>query len=185
MDKFGMRAVIATLSPIVLVIVHSFLGFTTVDPVGPLVGQGLAYSCFAAVIWPSVPLVVPPELVGFAYGVVFSIQNMGMAVFPLIIATIFNDSGEEYSPSVEVFFVIVASIGVATGLYLNFYDYFFMNSILNKPQQPLAVTPQKDSSRSQSGSDSHQATTFTGDEFVSRTQRIKSTEISHSSTFSI
>jgi len=55
-DRFGKRAVIATVAPLVLVIVHSLLGFSTVRPVGPLIGQGLAYSFFAAVLWPSVPL---------------------------------------------------------------------------------------------------------------------------------
>lgn len=33
-------------------------------PVAPLVGQGLAYSGFAAVLWPSVPLVVEKRLIG-------------------------------------------------------------------------------------------------------------------------
>lgn len=52
-DKFGYRAVIATVAPMVLVLVHSLLGFSRVDPVGPLVGQGLAYRCAG---WPSCPV---------------------------------------------------------------------------------------------------------------------------------
>jgi len=63
-DKFGLRAVIASIAPILLVIVHSLLGVTSVSPVGPLVGQGLAYTGFAAVLWPAVPLVVDEELTG-------------------------------------------------------------------------------------------------------------------------
>ena len=38
-DRFGMRAIIITLSPVCILIVHSLLGFTDVSPVGPLVGQ--------------------------------------------------------------------------------------------------------------------------------------------------
>lgn len=138
-DRFGMRAIIATIAPSMLVIVHSFLGWTDVSPVGPLVGQGLAYAGFAAVIWPSVPLVVPQRLVGLAYGVAFSIQNAGLASFPLIIAAIYTDNGDKYIPAVETFFVIVALVGVLVGFYLNFYDYYFINSTLNSVHQSPAA----------------------------------------------
>jgi hypothetical protein len=134
-DKFGMRAVIATIAPAMLVIVHAFLGFTSTSPIGPLVGQGLAYAGFAAVIWPSVPLIVPQRLVGLAYGVAFSIQNAGLASFPLIVAAIYTDNGDHYIPDVEVFFVIVALCGVLVGFYLNFYDHYFIEDTLNKVHQ--------------------------------------------------
>jgi len=131
-DRFGFRAVIATIAPAMLVIVHALLGYTDVSPVGPLVGQGLAYAGFAAVIWPSVPLIVPQRLVGLAYGVAFSIQNGGLASFPLIIAAIYTDNGDKYIPSVETFFVLVAAFGVLVGIYLNYYDYFHIESVLNR-----------------------------------------------------
>lgn len=35
-DKFGYRAFISTISPMILVIVHSLLAFTVIDPVGPM-----------------------------------------------------------------------------------------------------------------------------------------------------
>jgi MFS family permease len=130
-DRFGYRAVIATLSPLALVVVHIFLGFTNVSPIGPLVGQGLAYSCFAAVLWPSVGLVVEQRLVGFGYGIVVSIQNMGLASFPLIIAAIYAGADNQYIPEVEVFFIACAWCGVIIGLYLNYYDYYYMHSLLN------------------------------------------------------
>ena len=34
-----MRAVIIAIAPMILIIVHSLLGFSTVNPIGPLVGQ--------------------------------------------------------------------------------------------------------------------------------------------------
>lgn len=43
-DKVGLRAIIASIAPMLLVVVHSLLGLTKVSPVGPLVGQGLAYT---------------------------------------------------------------------------------------------------------------------------------------------
>ena len=73
-DRFGMRAVGATVAPGMLVLVHLLLGLTKVDPVGPLVGQGIAYALFASVLWPSIPLVVLPKFIGLGYGVVTSVQ---------------------------------------------------------------------------------------------------------------
>lgn len=118
----------------ILVLVHSMLGFTDVDPVGPLVGQGLAYASFAAVIWPSIPLVVSERFLGLAYGMCSCFQNAGLASFPLVIAAIYENSNDEYIPNVEVFFVALGCFGFLIGVYLNVYD--FMNgSILNFPKK--------------------------------------------------
>lgn len=121
-DRFGMRAVVATIAPAVLVVVHSLLGSTDCNPIGPLVGQGLAYSGFAAVLWPSVPLVVEAKYIGLGYGITTSVQNGGLAAFPLIIASIYSSSGHTYIPNVEYFFVGLACLGVLVGIYLNLYD---------------------------------------------------------------
>lgn len=130
-DRYGFRAVMATLAPGTLVAVHTLLGYTDITPILPLVGQGLSYSAFAAVIWPSVPLVVPEELVGLAYGVITSIQNGGLASFPLIIAVIYSAGGDSYIPDVEFFFICTAVVGVIVGFWLNYIDYMHLDGILN------------------------------------------------------
>lgn len=130
-DRYGMRAVIATLAPLALMVVHLLMAISEVSPIGPMVGQGVAYSAFAAVIWPSVPLVVEKRLTGLGYGVITAIQNMGLAGFPLVVATIYSIDGE-YIPKVEFFFVGLASLGVLVGLYLNYYDYYH-DHIFNQP----------------------------------------------------
>lgn len=136
-DRFGLRAVVATIAPFVLIIVHYFLGYSGTSPVGPLIGQGLAYSGFAAVLWPSVALVVDQHLVGLGYGIVVSVQNFGLAVFPLIIATIYADHNDQYIPSVEMFFISLAIAGTLVGVYLNYIDYFFLDNTLNTPGKRL------------------------------------------------
>lgn len=137
-DRYGMRAVIATISPLALVVVHSFLAFSKTSPIGPLVGQGLAYSGFAAVVWPSIALVIDPKLVGLGYGIVVSIQNSGLAAFPVIIAQIYANADNQYIPKVEEFFIGLAILGCVIGVYLNFYDFFFMNHLLNQPRKDEA-----------------------------------------------
>ena len=142
----------ATFAPSILVIVHSFLGYSDCSPVGPLVGQGIAYSIFAAVIWPCIPLVVPENLVGLAYGALFSIQSAGLAVFPLLIAFIYADNDKHYIPAVELFFIVVAVIGVLVGLYLNYHDYFHINSKLNDPSFRASTGDDDDNNDGDDGS---------------------------------
>lgn len=63
-DQFGYRAVVAAVAPVLLMAVHTLLGVTRINPVGVLIFQGFAYSAFAAVIWPSIPLVVEERYTG-------------------------------------------------------------------------------------------------------------------------
>ena len=121
-DKIGKRAIIASLASIILICVHLCLALTHTSPVIPLVGQGLAYVCYAAVIWPSVPLTVKEESVGTAFGAIVAIQNIGLALFPLIIAAIYTASDDKYIPNVEYFFVFCAIFGTGVSIVLNVID---------------------------------------------------------------
>jgi len=71
-----------------------------------------------------VPLVIDQKFIGLGYGVVTSVQNGGLAAFPLVIAAIYDSSGSLYIPNVELFFVALAMLGVVVGFYLNYYDYY-------------------------------------------------------------
>ncbi|EED91930.1 transporter belonging to the MFS superfamily [Thalassiosira pseudonana CCMP1335] len=115
-DKIGRRAQLATLSSGLLVLVHLALATSQFSPVVPLIGQGIAYSLYASVLWPSVPLTVAKQYTGTAFGVITSIQNIGLALFPLMIAAIYNASGQQYIPNVELFFVSCATAGLIVGL---------------------------------------------------------------------
>lgn len=120
------------------------LGFSAVTPVVPLVGQGLAYSVFAAALWPSIPFVVADKYVGTAYGLLTAIQNGGMSLFPVLVGQILAkcNSDPPTNPSqilsdstyddcqgsidnykyTESFFVGLAVVGFLIGLVLNYHD---------------------------------------------------------------
>ena len=135
-DKIGHRAMIAMLASIMLVIVHLTLALSSSSPVLPLIGQGLAYTFYAAVIWPSVPLTVKSSLTGTAFGAITAVQNIGLALFPLIIASIYTASDDRYIPNVEFFFVGCAVTGAVFGVMLNAFDRR-NGGILNKVQRRI------------------------------------------------
>lgn len=130
-DIYGFRAIISTISPIILIFVHVFLATLSSSPVVPLIGQGLAYTGFVSVLWPSVPLVVEERLIGLGFGVLTSMQNLATALIPLIIAKIASNNDGNYIPNVEYLFVSLACIGTVVGLYMNYYDFYHANGILN------------------------------------------------------
>jgi MFS family permease len=66
-DMHGGAAVLTTLACVVLAAVHLIFSqwpSSQVSAVGPLVGQGIGYSLYAAALWPCVPMTVKPEQVG-------------------------------------------------------------------------------------------------------------------------
>lgn len=88
--------------------------------VAPLAFMGLGYSIYAAVMWASIPYIVIPKTVGTAFGLVTAIQNLGLAVAPMIVGGI-HDSQGGYS-GVSTFFIIVGCIGIISALFLNLVD---------------------------------------------------------------
>src|SRR5688572_16593145 len=129
-----MRGIIMALTPALLLVVHTLLGATSVNPVGPLVGQGMAYSLFAGSVWPSIPLVVDEHLIGLAFGASYSGINVCYTLLPLMIAQIYVKSNNHYIPNVEYFIVVLSAAALVVALYLNYYDYYYLKSILNNPQ---------------------------------------------------
>ena len=94
-----------------LIAVHLELGYAvSVDPAFPLVGQGVAYSVFAAALWPSVPFAVPAGSEGLAYGFITAVQNGGLGAFPLLVSYVYDQAGEQYIPSAELLFIGFAAV---------------------------------------------------------------------------
>lgn len=134
-DKIGLRACGCLFAAFLLAFVHAILALTGAEPILPLIGQGLAYSLYSSVLWPSVTLTVPKDFTGTAFGLITSIQNAGLALFPLVVAAIYNHSNNSYMPNVEYFFTACASFGIAVGIFLNLADLKkgnVLNSIENK-----------------------------------------------------
>jgi MFS family permease len=124
-DNFGHRGKLNVLFSSILVFVHYLLASTSISPIIPLLGQGCAYSIFSAVLWSSIPLIVMKRVLGFSFGITTCAQNLGTAVFPLVIATVYNFSNNLYIPNVEYLFMIMSCLGLIGCLVLNYYDYHY------------------------------------------------------------
>jgi hypothetical protein len=57
-----------------------------------------------------------------AFGIINLIQNIGLVVFPLVVAAVHNASNQRYIPNVELVFCGCAAMGVLVGIQLNMLD---------------------------------------------------------------
>jgi MFS family permease len=123
LDRFGYRGKLNIFFTVLLIIVHCLLAFSNISPILPLVGQGIAFSIGCAVVWSSIPLTVKPHVTGLGFGIATCALNLGTAIIPMIIASVFTSSNDRYIPNVEYFFIFLSLLGLLSCLLLSYYDY--------------------------------------------------------------
>ncbi len=89
-DRVGKRASIMFIGAALLTVSHLILGLTSITPYVSLILLGVAFSLVPAAMWPSVALIVEDKYLGTAYGVMASIQNLGLWGFPILAGAILD-----------------------------------------------------------------------------------------------
>jgi len=101
-DKVGKRATLMIIGSLIMIPSHLIMGVTNIYPVIPMIALGAAFVLVPAAMWPSVPLIVPKERVGTAFGLMTMIQNIGLALFPFLNG-ILRDITKSYTSSMLMF----------------------------------------------------------------------------------
>ncbi|MBN1414777.1 MAG: MFS transporter [Bacteroidales bacterium] len=91
-DNKGKSASLMVYGSGLLIIVHLALSLTTITPIVPMLLLGIAFSLIPAAMWPSVTKIVEQSRIGSAYGLMFSIQNLGLWGFALLIGYVLDKS---------------------------------------------------------------------------------------------
>eukprot|EP00826_Nyctotherus_ovalis_P027370 TRINITY_DN2139_c0_g1_i6.p1 TRINITY_DN2139_c0_g1~~TRINITY_DN2139_c0_g1_i6.p1 ORF type:complete len:129 (-),score=22.52 TRINITY_DN2139_c0_g1_i6:156-542(-) len=88
----------------------------------PLVLCGFSYCFYSAGLWPSIPYAVDKDLLGSAFGITTSIQNVGLALGPVIASAIVNrnKSGGNYR-MLNLVQIVEAGIGLSFGIVFWIY----------------------------------------------------------------
>lgn len=84
-DNKGKSATLMYLGSAFLIIAHLMFALTTVPPFIPIFILGMAFSLVPAAMWPAVTKIVGENKIGTAYGAMFSVQNLGLWAFPMLI----------------------------------------------------------------------------------------------------
>ena len=123
------------LGAILMIVCH--LTFALLLPVYPaqwiafsaIVVLGVSFSLVPAALWPSVPKIMDARFLGSAYSLIFWIQNIGLALFPMLIGQVLTATNAGVADPMDYNYtwpmLLFAALGVAAllmALYLKALD---------------------------------------------------------------
>ena len=139
-DHKGKAASMLVLGSLLLIFCHLTFAFILPGFKGNMVGGiivayltilvlGASFSLVPASLWPSVPKLVEPKIIGSAYALIFWIQNIGLWLFPLLIGKVLDNTNPGVTDPTQFDYtwplVMLACLGVAAlilGLVLKAVD---------------------------------------------------------------
>ncbi len=95
-DNKGKSATLMYLGSALLIVAHLVFAKTYIEPRIPIVLLGVAFSLVPAAMWPAVTKIVKQSKLGTAYGFMFSVQNIGLWIFPILIGLVLDSSNPFY-----------------------------------------------------------------------------------------
>ncbi|MFC1529164.1 MFS transporter [Gemmatimonadota bacterium] len=115
-DKIGKRGTLLMWGTFLMIPAHLSMGISNLHPVYPMIILGFSFSLVSAVLWPAVPLIVKEKAVGTAFGLIFMIQNIGLAAFPVLNGAL-RDATESYAAS-QLMFASLGLVGMVFAVLL-------------------------------------------------------------------
>ncbi|MDE6157414.1 MAG: MFS transporter, partial [Muribaculaceae bacterium] len=122
LDRFGKGASMLIGGAVLMIVCH--LTFALILPAYPqtwiaftaIIVLGISFSLVPASLWPSVPKIMEARYLGSAYSLIFWVQNIGLALFPILIGNVLEWTNPgvtnpmEYNYTVPM--LLFASLGV-------------------------------------------------------------------------
>lgn len=113
-DRHGKAATAMIFGASLLVLIHLNFALTDFAPHIPMILLGISFSLVPAAMWPTMVRLVDEKQIGTAYGLMYSIQNLGLFAFPILSGLILdytnpgNPETLNYTPTMLMF----AGLGV-------------------------------------------------------------------------
>lgn len=136
-DRYGRGISAMGIGSLLLVAIHLSFALTSIPPIIPIITLGLVFSLVPAALWPTMVKLVPEKTIGTAYGLTYSIQNLGLWAFPIIAGWMldtFNPGNPEVLEYTNVL-LMFAALGLAGLLFAYLLLRYDKNKALgiNKP----------------------------------------------------
>jgi len=96
-DMFGRRDWLSIFGTGLAIPIFLMLGDTNIEPVIPLLMLGCSYSICAAVLWPTLQIIVDPKVVGRANGIATSMQMLGIGICNIVVGAL-KDGNKQANP---------------------------------------------------------------------------------------
>lgn len=120
-DRLGKAASVMTFGSLILLIVHLTFALTDFPPYVPMILLGVSFSLVPAAMWPTMVKLVEEKQIGTAYGLMYSIQNLGLWGFPILAGIILDatNPGEPATLNYTYTILMFAALGLL-GLFFGF-----------------------------------------------------------------
>ena len=138
LDKKGKGATMLILGAVLMIVCHGLFALFPFQPgstlssviaICAIVVLGVSFSLVPAALWPSVPKIIEPKVLGSAYSAIFWIQNVGLMATPIAIGAILDATNKGLAAGAPknytVAMLVFASFGVLAllfGFVLKAYD---------------------------------------------------------------
>ena len=122
-DRRGRAASAMILGALVLVLVHFTFALTSLQPHFFMILLGVSFSLVPAAMWPSMVKLVREKEIGTAYGLMYSVQNLGLWGIPILAGMILDNTNPgnpevlNYTPTL-LMFAGLGLLGLGCGILL-------------------------------------------------------------------
>jgi MFS family permease len=126
-DRKGRSATAMIIGASILLTVHLVFALTLLKPYIFMVLLGIAFSLVPAAMWPSMVKLVRDKEIGTAYGLMYSVQNLGLWGFPILAGLILDHTNPgnpevlNYTPTI-LMFAGLGLLGLFFGMMLKWED---------------------------------------------------------------
>jgi len=97
-DARGRSATLMIFGSLLIVLVHLAFSLTMISPIFLMILLGIAFSLVPAAMWPSIAKFIDEKRIGTAYGAMFTVQNLGLWAFPLLIGIVLDRTNPSVTP---------------------------------------------------------------------------------------
>ena len=126
-DRKGRSASAMIAGALILLIVHLVFALTPLKPYVFMVLLGIAFSLVPGAMWPSMVKLVRDKEIGTAYGLMYSVQNLGLWGVPILAGIILDHTNPgnpevlNYTPTI-LMFAGLGLLGLFFGMMLKLED---------------------------------------------------------------
>ena len=138
-DFRGWGASLMVVGSAMLIGVHLIFALTTVNPLIPMFLLGMTFSLVPAAMWPAIARIVGDNRLGTAYGLTFSVQNIGLFLFPILIGLVLDGT----NPGVATAQAAGAQLGEARSAAVEILGEE-ERGIFDVPKAPLTTEEKKE-----------------------------------------
>lgn len=132
-DKFGRRTQLLLVAGILAVASHIL--FIFMYPIVPMILLGAVMSLAAAVVWPTMAYLIPNKLLGFGYGLMSVLQNIGLGIVPIIVVSL--KAKIPSNMTIHYFFIFTSVMTLIVAGYLCHLDSHRLISLDSSDQGRL------------------------------------------------